>query len=89
LQDAVCLINAQHNCGPAQCPIHISVRNYMEDQIIDEAQRTLVHKNQSSYIVNCSSLHFGEVHRKLGLSRTTVVTPTQRIQAVEERLAIW
>ncbi|KAH9815296.1 hypothetical protein DFH28DRAFT_279386 [Melampsora americana] len=89
VSEAVCLINAQHNCAQAECSIHKAIKNYMEDHIIARAERTLVHKDHSSYIVNASSLYYGEVHRHLGLPRITVASPTERIQTISEGLAIW
>ncbi|KAH9806802.1 hypothetical protein DFH28DRAFT_919248, partial [Melampsora americana] len=83
------LINAQHNCAQAECSIHEAITNYMEDHIIAKADRTLVHKDHSSYIVNASSLYYGEVHRHLGSPRITVASPTERIQSILEGLAIW
>ncbi|KAH9813552.1 hypothetical protein DFH28DRAFT_973720 [Melampsora americana] len=87
--EAVCLINAQHNCAQAECSIQEAITNYMEDNIIAKADRTLVHKDHSSYIVNASSLYYGEVHRHLGLPRITLATPTERIQAISDGLAVW
>lgn len=89
LQDAIALINVQHNCHDARCSISGPPLNLLNIAIGRQNQMSVTHNPTPSFIVNSGSLYNAELHRQVANTPVPVHSPQDNLHAIAQGLDRW
>lgn len=88
-QDIQCVLNVQHNCWDAQCPVSLTKSHTVERTLVNHNRPEVANKELNSYIINAAALYSAEYHRQASGLEWGAVSRAEWEAAVGEGLKRW
>ncbi|KAH9810013.1 hypothetical protein DFH28DRAFT_1132572 [Melampsora americana] len=84
-----CIINMQHNCHRASCPVTKGQTRRIERRDTEERISAIAHIPTDDYVVNSTSHYSAEKHRQVANIPTRTISPDEWITGLQQGLKTW
>ncbi|POW18640.1 hypothetical protein PSHT_05593 [Puccinia striiformis] len=83
------ILNFQHNCFDADCPIKNTKTTRVERQDTTIRTAEVCHTNKTNFILNSASFHAPDYHREMADLFVPTIQPSEMAQAIDEGYDKW
>ncbi|KAH9810567.1 hypothetical protein DFH28DRAFT_1131965 [Melampsora americana] len=84
-----CILNVQHNCHQAACPVTNGQQRQVERRQTTSTVSNLCHVATDDFILNSASHYSAETHREVANVGTRPISPGEWMETLYEGLRIW